>query len=47
MVLGKRTKEIVDWSRAPLLRRLKIRAVNILANVAVLTVSNIGGKLRA
>jgi len=46
MVLGRRTREIVDWSKAPFLRKLKIRATNILANAALLAMQSMSRKLR-
>jgi len=45
MVLGKRTREIVDWSKAPIQRRLKIR-VNSIMDVALSAVRSTGMKLR-
>jgi len=45
MVLGRRTREIVDWSKAPFLRRLKIRAANIFVSAALLAWRGVGGKL--
>jgi len=45
MVLGKRTKEILDWSRAPLLRKMKSKATSVLSNTALLVRRSIGRKL--